>query len=87
MATLASMAIEAINCVFCSIPSERIVSATEHAIVVPDGFPVTKGHSLVIPLRHVQSIYELSETEQHGLWQLFVSGPLAPKSCRAWNPV
>lgn len=58
------------NCVFCSIPAERIVYASEHAIAVPDGFPVAKGHSLVIPLRHVQSIYELSETEQTGLWQL-----------------
>jgi diadenosine tetraphosphate (Ap4A) HIT family hydrolase len=33
-----------------------------------DAFPVTEGHSLVIPRRHVRSIFELSANELEALW-------------------
>lgn len=31
--------------------------------VVPDAFPVTRGHNLIIPLRHVSSVMELTIEE------------------------
>ncbi len=37
-----------------------------------DGFPITPGHTLVIPKRHVASLFELSEDEQAAVWRLVV---------------
>lgn len=34
------------------------------AVAVHDAFPVAPGHTLVIPLRHVGSFFELQESEQ-----------------------
>jgi diadenosine tetraphosphate (Ap4A) HIT family hydrolase len=45
----------------------------EHGIVIRDAFPVSKGHTLVISKRHVDSIFELSEVEAQGLLRLLTS--------------
>jgi diadenosine tetraphosphate (Ap4A) HIT family hydrolase len=52
-----------VQCVFCQLPRERIVSENEHAILIEDGFPVSLGHSLVIPKRHMASFFEASAGE------------------------
>lgn len=51
------------NCLFCSIPRERIVLENELAYAIRDGFPVTPLHSLVIPKRHVLDYFELTQQE------------------------
>lgn len=58
------------TCPFCLLPQERIVRATKHAVAFYDGFPVSQGHALVIPVRHVASFSELSDEECTGLWRL-----------------
>lgn len=50
-------------CPFCELPSVRIVAESGSAAVFFDGFPVTPGHCLVIPRRHVETVFDLSETE------------------------
>jgi diadenosine tetraphosphate (Ap4A) HIT family hydrolase len=35
-----------------------------------DAFPVAEGHTLVVPRKHVGSIYELSLAEQSTIWNL-----------------
>jgi diadenosine tetraphosphate (Ap4A) HIT family hydrolase len=52
------------DCPFCSLPPARIVDSHTLAVAVPDAFPVAPGHTLVIPLRHVGSFFELQESEQ-----------------------
>jgi diadenosine tetraphosphate (Ap4A) HIT family hydrolase len=37
-----------------------VLLRNETAIVVQDAFPVTRGHTLVIPLRHVESFFDTS---------------------------
>jgi diadenosine tetraphosphate (Ap4A) HIT family hydrolase len=39
-------------------------------LVLWDAFPVTEGHTLVVPRKHVASIYELLPMEQAALWGL-----------------
>ena len=58
------------NCVFCQLPRERIVGENEHAVLIFDGFPVSAGHSLIIPKRHVGSLFEVSESERRALFAL-----------------
>ena len=50
-------------CPFCTLPSERIVDQNDLALVIRDGFPVSPGHTLVIPKRHVGSFFELDQDE------------------------
>jgi ATP adenylyltransferase len=51
------------GCPFCEIPTQRVIMENALAYAVRDGFPVTKGHSLVIPKRHVADYFELSADE------------------------
>jgi ATP adenylyltransferase len=43
--------------------SKRIVAENELAFVIPDGYPVTPLHTLIIPKRHVSSFFELGQAE------------------------
>jgi diadenosine tetraphosphate (Ap4A) HIT family hydrolase len=58
------------TCPFCPLPRERLWIETEHAVAIPDEYPVSEGHTLVVPTRHVISIYELTVTEQNVIWEL-----------------
>lgn len=52
-------------CPFCNPDKEReliVESATAYAIL--DKFPVSKGHSLIIPKKHCSDYFELSFKEQ-----------------------
>jgi diadenosine tetraphosphate (Ap4A) HIT family hydrolase len=40
------------------------------AVAFPDGFPVSDGHVLVVPLRHVERLEELSADEWARLFAL-----------------
>lgn len=57
-------------CPFCSLPTSRVVDENDHAMLILDGFPVSPGHSLVIPKRHVGSFFETSEAERAALLSL-----------------
>ncbi|ABD68944.1 histidine triad (HIT) protein [Rhodoferax ferrireducens T118] len=57
-------------CPFCTLPDSRIVEENEHAILILDGFPVSPGHSLVIPKRHVASFFEITDIERAALFKL-----------------
>lgn len=60
-------------CLFCAIQTEdrqRIGSENELAYAIRDGFPVTQGHTLVIPRRHVLDFFGLTEAELLSMNQL-----------------
>jgi len=58
------------TCPFCFFERKRLRIETEHALAISDAYPVTEGHTLIIPTRHVISIYELTLTEQGLIWAL-----------------
>lgn len=51
------------TCPFCQMPAERIIDDNRTGFVVRDGYPVSEGHTLIIPRRHVGSLFELSREE------------------------
>ena len=57
-------------CPFCSPADRRVWLENEQAVAFADAFPVTDGHTLVVPRPHVSSIYELSAAQQSALWDL-----------------
>ena len=60
------------KCPFCSVPADRIVLESPVGFVLEDVFPVSLGHTLVIPRPHVESVFDLSTDDQVALWQLVV---------------
>ncbi len=58
------------DCLFCNIQTNertRIVAENELAYVIRDGFPVTPGHTLIIPKRHAVDYFELVQSEVHAI--------------------
>lgn len=51
------------ECLFCNIPSDRVIAENDEAYVIADGFAVTEHHSLIIPKRHAFDFFELNESE------------------------
>jgi len=51
------------DCIFCSIDRSRVVAENHLAYAIQDGFPVTEGHTLIIPKRHVTDYFGLSQEE------------------------
>ena len=56
-------------CIFCTA-ALTIIAENEFAIAVADGFPVSPGHTLIIPKRHIASLFEATEEERTALFDL-----------------
>lgn len=52
------------SCPFCALPAERILILADEALVIRDAFPVSPGHTLVVPRRHIGSFFDLSDAER-----------------------
>ncbi|WP_163989671.1 DEAD/DEAH box helicase family protein [Pyxidicoccus caerfyrddinensis] len=55
---------------FLSIPESQWVASNAHAFAIRDGFPVSPGHTLVIPRRLVATWFEATAEEQRALFEL-----------------
>jgi len=51
------------NCPFCSPEPEDVLWQDENVYVIRDRYPVSPSHSLVVPFRHFESIFEATEDE------------------------
>ena len=59
-------------CPFCSLPANRQLLANDRAIAIRDGFPVSPGHTLIVPRRHVGSFFEVTDDERADLMRLLM---------------
>jgi diadenosine tetraphosphate (Ap4A) HIT family hydrolase len=59
-------------CPFCTIPAERITLRNTLAFATWDINPVTKGHTLIIPFRHVVSFFDTTPGEQAAIIELIL---------------
>jgi diadenosine tetraphosphate (Ap4A) HIT family hydrolase len=57
------------ECPFCTLPDDRIVAEDALTITIGDGYPVSPGHSLVLPKRHIRSLFETTDSERDALWR------------------
>lgn len=61
------------TCPFCTLEAGRIVLENAHAMAVSDGFPISPGHTLVIPKRHIGSLFEATAEERRALFDLLAA--------------
>jgi len=57
-------------CLFCAIPREQILIDGPIAVAARDSYPVSKGHTLIIPRRHVASFFETTDEERQAMLKL-----------------
>lgn len=62
--------VRASGCVFCNLPADRIRGENEYAMWIHDAHPVSPGHSLIIPKRHVESLFEAAPPERDAILDL-----------------
>lgn len=58
------------QCPFCHLEKDRILLENDFAAALLDEYPVADGHMLVIPKRHVGSLFDLPEVELAVLWEM-----------------
>ena len=62
------------SCPFCEIAAsdrdQHITHQDDLAFVIRDRYPVSKGHSLIIVQRHVESFFETTDSEKAALISL-----------------
>jgi len=55
------------HCLFCSLPTSRILFENQFVFSIYDGYPISEGHTLIIPKRHIASFFESTAAEQQAL--------------------
>lgn len=55
------------NCPFCKVDSKKILFENELSLAFFDAYPVSLGHTLIVPKRHVASFFELSKNEREAI--------------------
>jgi diadenosine tetraphosphate (Ap4A) HIT family hydrolase len=58
------------RCPFCHLEKSQIALEDDWSAAFPDTYPIAPGHTLVVPKRHVASLFELPEVEQAAFWRL-----------------
>ena len=58
------------GCLFCGRVDDRTFAENELCYAISDAFPVTDGHSLIIPKRHVADYFDLYKPETNAIHDL-----------------
>ena len=56
------------DCIFCNM--DNYVAENELAYAIYDKFPVSKGHLLFIPKRHVKDFFDITVEERDAIFRL-----------------
>lgn len=54
-------------CPFCVLEPHRVLYEDDTVAIYKDGFPVSPGHTVIIPKRHFPTLFEASDGEQLAL--------------------
>ena len=57
-------------CLFCAPKHDELVIEHPLAFAVRDNYPVSPGHTLIIPRRHVASFFDTTEQERLAMMEL-----------------
>ncbi len=55
------------DCLFCQLREERIIGQCDLTMAFLDSCPVSTGHALIIPKRHVATYFDITEQEQNAI--------------------
>ena len=59
------------DCIFCQIiNSKDVIMENDLAVAFYDSFPVSDGHTLIIPKRHAETYFDLTNDEIKAIFDL-----------------
>lgn len=58
------------DCVFCTLLGTEIIVENELARAFFDKYPVSEGHVLIVPKRHVVSVFDATQEEMESVGEL-----------------
>lgn len=64
------MNIEHSHCPFCNLHDANIIHQNDFGLIMHDDNPVSKGHALIVPHRHISSFFDVTENERKSLVNL-----------------
>lgn len=76
------------RCIFCHTANEKLVVENDLAQAVYDTFPVSPGHTLIVPRRHATTIWDLTDEEYRACFALVREARVileARHECDAFN--
>lgn len=57
-------------CIFCNFDTEQYIIHNNLSFAIFDKYPVNQGHVLIIPFRHAETYFDLTEQELCAMWNL-----------------
>ena len=57
------------DCPFCQFAAERVVAQSALTLTIRDAFPVSPGHTLIVPKRHFADLFDATSDEIAEIWQ------------------
>lgn len=58
------------NCPYCNYDEYDIIDKNEFGVILPELHPLSKGHTVIIPIRHVTSYFDVTDKERKSLQSL-----------------
>lgn len=58
------------ECIFCTVPGEHHLIENDYAFVISDKYPITEGHTLIIPKRHFADYFDSIKAEHDAIYDL-----------------
>ena len=57
------------NCIFCNDAPSSLWLESSSSFALWDGFPISEGHTLVVPRVHVASLFDLPASDLAAVWE------------------
>jgi ATP adenylyltransferase len=61
------------ECIFCAASDEHFLMENDYAYALPDKYPITEGHTLIIPKRHFAYYFDSIKVEHDAIYDLLKS--------------
>ena len=60
------------NCAYCNFDEYDIIDKNDFGVILPEPTALSKGHSVIVPLRHISSFFEVTDKERKSLMSLHI---------------
>ena len=58
------------NCPYCNFDEYDIIDKNDFGVILPEPNALSKGHSVIVPLRHISSFFDITDKERKSLMSL-----------------
>ncbi len=58
------------NCLYCDFDEYDVIAKNDFGVIIAEPHPLSKGHSVIVPLRHISSFFEISDKERKAMMSL-----------------